>query len=402
MYGVAHRKTLSTMDKSLQATLVRQVFRHLEAGTTDLAPKTYRNPVAHYTDPDRLARERRGLFRPLPLLVGLSCQIPDAGDYLTRDHAGAPQLIVRGEDGVVRAFMNVCRHRGARVAKGQGLGQQRFKCPYHGWTYDCAGRLLGIPDKRSFPDIDPALQGLVQLPAVESHGLVWACASANGDQSAPVTIDIDDYLAGLGPELASYGVSDYHHYKSRALRLKMNWKLVIDTFLESYHFPVLHQDSISPIFYSNLCLFQPFGSHLRVAYPRRTIESLRDLPEEGWDFVEHSALVYVLFPNTVFVVQADHLEIWRIYPDEKRADRSEIVLDFLIPQPATSASARSHWERNLELVLQVVQEEDFPTGEGIQRGFGSGAQSHLTYGRNEPALSYFEERVSQMLGQQAA
>ena len=164
----------------------------------------------------------------------------------------------------------------------------------------------------------------------------------------------------------------------------------------------MHQDSISPIFYSNLCLFQPFGSHLRVAYPRRTIESLRDLPEEGWDFVEHSALVYVLFPNTVFVVQADHLEIWRIYPDEKRADRSEIFLDFLIPQPATSASARSHWERNLELVLQVVQEEDFPTGEGIQRGFGSGAQSHLTYGRNEPALSYFEERVSQMLGQQAA
>ena len=397
MPATASDKPLNVMDKSLQATLVREVFCHLDAGTTDLATATYLNPVTNYTDQQRFVRERTALFERLPLLVGLSCQIANPGDYLTRDHAGVRQLIVRGEDGVVRAFMNVCRHRGARIAEGQGQGQQRFKCPYHGWTYDCAGRLLGIPDKRNFPDLDPAAQRLVQLPAVESHGMIWASASATENQTMPQEIDIDGYLAGLGPELASYGAAGYHHYKSKELSVAMNWKLVIDTFLESYHFGVLHQDSISPIFFSNLCLFAPFGSHLRVAYPRRTIESLRDLPEERWDFVEHAALVYVLFPNTVFVVQADHLEIWRIYPEGNCADRSTIFLDFFIPQPATCDNSRDHWDRNLALVLRVVEEEDFPTGEGIQFGFGSGAQSHVTYGRNEPALTYFEKKVTQMV-----
>jgi hypothetical protein len=113
--------------------------------------------------------------------------------------------------------------------------------------------------------------------------------------------------------------------------------------------------------------------------------------------VAHTALVYVLFPNTVFVVQADHLEIWRIYPMDNAVDRSVIVLEFLVPEPVVSESARAHWESNLELVIRTVSDEDFPTGEGIQFGFDSGAQSHLTYGRNEPALAYFERTVSQLV-----
>ena len=106
----------------------------------------------------------------------------------------------------------------------------------------------------------------------------------------------------------------------------------------------------------------------------------------------------MLFPNTVFVVQDDHLEIWRVYPMKNAVDRSAIVLDFLVPEPVVSESARAHWERNLELVVRTVSDEDFPTGEGIQFGFDSGAQAHLTYGRNEPALAYFEQTVSKMVG----
>ena len=108
MPATASEKPLNIMDKSLQVTLVHEVFRHLDAGTTDLATATYRNPVTNYTDQQRLVRERLALFERLPLLVGLSCQIANPGDYLTCDHTGVPQLIVRGEDGVVRAFMNVC------------------------------------------------------------------------------------------------------------------------------------------------------------------------------------------------------------------------------------------------------------------------------------------------------
>jgi len=228
--------------------------------------------------------------------------------------------------------------------------------------------------------------------------MIWASATPVLTSEASTNIDIDSQLEGLGAELRSYGVGSYHQYASRALHLKMNWKLVVDTFLEPYHFGVLHKNSISPIFFSNLCLFHSFGPHLRVTYPRRSIESLRDRPEAQGGLVTHTALVYVLFPNTVFVVQADHLEIWRIYPMNNAVDRSVIVLDFLVPEPAVSESARAHWDRNLELVIRTVSDEDFPTGEGIQFGFASGAQSQLTYGRNEPALAYFEQTVSKMVG----
>ena len=105
----------------------------------------------------------------------------------------------------------------------------------------------------------------------------------------------------------------------------------------------------------------------------------------------------MLFPNTVFVVQADHLEVWRIFPVEDKVDETVIFLDFFVPEPVTSQSARDHWDRNLELVTGVVSDEDFPTGEAIQFGFLSSAQSHMTYGRNEPALAHFEKAVTAAL-----
>ncbi len=385
------------MKHQTQVELTRAVFHHLAQGTTDCASEIYRNPVAHYISAERLAQEKTELFLGRPLMMALSCQLREAGAYITCDGAGVPMLITRGQDGVVRAFLNVCRHRGARVANGCGLNENRFQCPYHGWTYDGAGHLVAVPDKRSFEGMDRAEHNLVPLPAVERNGLIWVRATPSGTDVDSLHIDIDQALAGLGSEFQSFNLDAFHHYTSRQLRQKMNWKLVVDTFLEPYHFGVLHRDSIAPIFFPNLCLFQAFGPHLRVTYPRRTIEALRDRPETEWDLVYHSALVYVLFPNTVFVVQADHLEVWRIFPVEDKVDETVIFLDFFVPEPVTSQSARDHWDRNLELVTGVVSDEDFPTGEAIQFGFLSRAQSHITYGRNEPALAHFEKAVTAAL-----
>ena len=177
------------MDQKLQTALVHDVLQHIDAGTTQLAAETYCNPVSHYTSPERLSKERKVLFRQRPLLVGLSCQLPKPGDFLTCDHTGVPQLVVRGEDGTVRAFMNVCRHRGARVAEGHGTTGKRFRCPYHGWNYDTRGNLVGIPDKQSFPGIDRSDCGLISLPATESDGMIWA--SATPAQTSDVSSEID-------------------------------------------------------------------------------------------------------------------------------------------------------------------------------------------------------------------
>ena len=376
------------MDQATQIALTKQVFRHLDDKSTDRAEALYFNPVAAYTDPERLQREREVLFRQYPLLMGFSCQLSEPGMYLTDDFSGLPILVARGADGRVRGFLNVCRHRGAKVVNGCGHAGKRLVCPYHAWTYGLDGQLVAIPDKGSFDGVELTDRGLTQLPTVERDGLIWVQPSPGSK------LDLERHLNALAGEIASYGLDKYHHYETRTLRQKLNWKIVIDTFLEPYHFAPLHRDTVGPIFYPNLCLFHAFGHNLRETLPRRSIQDLKALPEAQWDLVKHTALVYVLFPNTVFIMQADHVETWRVYPLGDKVDECVMYLDFFIPEPAESDSARRHWERNMDLTVRTVVEEDFPTSEGMQFGFSSGAQDHVVYGRNEPALAHFEQQIA--------
>lgn len=211
-------------------------------------------------------------------------------------------------------------------------------------------------------------------------------------------IDPDDHLGGLADEFQSYGFAGYHHYKTRRIACAMNWKIIIDTFLEPYHFAVLHRETVAPIFFPNLCLFDAFGRNLRETLPRRTIVELRNQPPETWDVIKHTAIVYVLFPNTVFVMQADHAEVWRVFPCNDRSDQSVVLLEFYTPEPVTNDKARGHWERNMDLVVRTVEQEDFPTGEDAQRVYKSGTLDTVAYGKNEPALAFFEKTIAAAIG----
>ncbi|MCK5363052.1 MAG: aromatic ring-hydroxylating dioxygenase subunit alpha, partial [Gammaproteobacteria bacterium] len=241
------------MEHSLQVQLAHELLEHIDAGTTCLADDVATNPTASYTDPHRLDREMQILFRRYPLMMGLACRIPEPGDYFTDDACGVPILVVRGRDGDVRAFLNVCRHRGAHVARGCGHVKRSFVCPYHGWSYDSRGKLVGIPDDRNFDGVDRDAHGLVALPARERFGCIWV------QPEAGTSFDIGKKLNGLGPELGSYEFDNYHHYTTRILHRRMNWKMLIDTFLEAYHFATLHSETVAPIFLHNVCLFHPFG-----------------------------------------------------------------------------------------------------------------------------------------------
>lgn len=383
------------MEHSLQLELARELFSHIDAGTTCLAEDVATNPVASYTDPARLNRELSVLFRRYPLMLGLSCRIPQSGDYFTEESCGIPILVVRDDDGDVRAFLNVCRHRGAQVASDCGHVKRSFICPYHGWSYDTRGRLVGIPDGRNFEGVDREAHGLIAIPACERYGCIWV-------QAEPGTrFDVDETLSGLGPELASYRFENYQHYTTRTMRRRMNWKMLIDTFLEPYHFAVLHPDTVAPLFLHNVCLFHPFGLNMRETLPRHSIMEMRDLPESEWDLIKNTAIVYVLFPNSVIVMQRDHAEVWRVFPLDRKVDECVAFLEFYIPEPATTESAHEHWRRNLDLTVRTVEEEDFPIGEGIQRGMLSGAQAHVTYGRNEPALQHWQRSVRTALEEAA-
>ena len=377
---------------STQVALSKRVLAHLDARTTDTTSGIAHNDVAAFTCPDRLAREWERLFLGMPQYVGLSGQIRETGDFLTNDDLGVPILVTRDKDGGARAFLNVCRHRGARLVEGCGKAGRSFSCPYHGWTYDTNGHLIGIPDRRNFDGVEQALYGLTELPLAERHGMLWVAPRPE------ISADPNPNLEGLDEDLASFHFADYHHYETRVTQWKMNWKIAIDTFLEPYHFAVLHKTTVGPLLFPNLCVVDTFGQNLREVFPRRGIVEMAEKPEAEWDLVEQSAIVYILFPNIAVVAQIDHYEIWRIYPVEGKVDEVKVYLEFYIPEPASSEKAVGHWRRNMDLVMRTVETEDFPVGEGIQAGLLSGAQDLIVYGRNEPALHHFENAVAEAVG----
>lgn len=382
------------MDHALGVPIIKRLLAHIDAGTTAMAAHTWQNDVCTYASLEYLGRETDALFRRHPILMGLSCDWPKPGAWRTDDLAGTPILIARGGDGVLRAFLNVCRHRGAKVADGCGHGSV-FSCPYHAWTYGLDGRLRGIPDERAFDGIRRERPGLTALPLAEKHGLVWVLPTPAADGAA--ALDIEPWLGGLGPELASYASETYHLYDKRLTRETMNWKLLVDTFHESYHVGFLHKDSLTSILVANVSDFEAFGPNHRIVFPRKKIDRLRDKPEAEWDLMWNSATVYCLFPNTLFVAQGDHLEIHRVFPAEGRPDRAVMETSFYVPKPVETEDEERHWKANLDLLMQVVMNEDFPAGRTMQIGFGSGAQSHTVFGRNEPAMIHYHQSLQRAL-----
>src|SRR5690349_179359 len=131
------------MQRDGQLAILDRVMAHRAAGnTTDMAPAMYENPVEVYTDPQRYEREVHRLFRGSPIVACMTADVARPGDYVTLSLTDVPILVARGADGVVRAFRNVCRHRGACVVEGRGEGAKSFMCPYHGWSYRPDGRLV--------------------------------------------------------------------------------------------------------------------------------------------------------------------------------------------------------------------------------------------------------------------
>ena len=378
------------MHNDVARPIIRTLLDHLaERRSWTTQPSTM--PSAAYTDPDHLAAERATLFTRWPQAVALTPDLPELRSTLTRDTLNMPVVLTRDDDGVVRAFANVCAHRGAQVAPdGRGC-HRRLTCPYHAWSYDLAGSLVGVPDRAAFPDVAVPGPGLRSLPVHEEHGVIWVVPELGAD------VPIEPGLGAIADDLASFDIGSHHYWRSHRFELELNWKLVIDTFLEPYHFAALHRNTVGPLFAANLCYADRSGPHVREVLPRRSLADLASEPPDTWDLVPHSALVYVLFPSTVLVMQIDHIETWRVAPHPVDPGRSICDLDFYIPDSAMTESAARHWERNWQLTIDTVIDEDFAAMTGVQRGLESGAIDTMRIGANEPTLGLFHTALTDAL-----
>ena len=382
------------MNRQRQIDLLKRLLHCIDTKTTALADAPWHNDVSVYADPQHLAREQQILFRQHPILMGFASEWAKPGAFRTDEYTGVPILVVRGRDGRLRAFLNVCRHRGAKVA--QGCGEARaFSCPYHAWTYDLSGKVIGIPDERCFPNVRNERPSLSELPLCEKYGLVWVIPTpaANGSTG----FDIEPWLGGLGSELASYGFDCWVFYDRRVIPETMNWKILVDTFHEGYHIGFLHRQSLGSILHGNVADFEAFGHNHRLTFPRKKLERLQNEPEDSWDLMWNTTLIYLLFPNTVLMLQGDHVELSRIFPCEGRVDRAVMELALYVPRAPITQEERTHWDKNMQLVLDVVTGEDFPAGRSIQIGLTSGAQTHTVFGRNEPAMIHYHQSMQAAL-----
>lgn len=378
------------MKRETQLELARVLQAYVKGGATALAPEIFRNPVAAYGDAERLRLERERLYLRLPLFLTMSCRLREAGDYFADEIAGVPVLAVRGRDGAVRAFANICRHRGAPVATGCGRTRV-FSCPYHGWTYGLDGKLAGIPDERSFAGVDKEKNGLLPLPVGERHGMIFVRLTPG---AAP-GIDVDGFLAGLGDDFGAYGFESYSYFASQVLTPRINWKFGIDTFLESYHLPALHRATVAPLIRGNTGAFDAFGDHARLTMLRYSASEWDGQANGDWNVLANILPIYRLTPNSIIVFQSDHLETWRVLPTD--VDRTMVEFALYVPEPPATDKARAYWQKNYDLAIRTVLDEDFALGEKMQRGFMSGLQAEVVYGRNEPALIHFHQCLRELL-----
>ena len=214
------------------ALVAQRVFDHIANGTTDMGDQVWHEPVANYRVKERLDREIERVLRRSATPFCPSAALPEAGSYVARRAAGTPIVVVRGRDGVVRAFRNVCRHRGMEVVAGSGCAKV-FVCGYHGWAYGLDGALQHVPHAHGFPGLDKDSHGLVPVSAVERHGLVFVNQQDSLDERA---------LADLPPLLAG----DQRLLSVNERDTEANWKIVLEGFIEGYHIRATHPETFLP------------------------------------------------------------------------------------------------------------------------------------------------------------
>jgi phenylpropionate dioxygenase-like ring-hydroxylating dioxygenase large terminal subunit len=295
------------------------------------------------------------------------------------------------------------------VFSGRGRPGRALKCPYHSWAYDLNGDLLGQPLARdAFDGLDRCDLGLVPVPVAERFGVILASLSTSptqpGTSAPPIepvsgrSPDVEAELAGLGPELADYGLDRWRFFDARRGLFDANWKLIRDTFLETYHVFSLHRDTLAPDMLSTPFVGEDFGPHSRGVVMRKEVTSLLERPESGWELRPFASIVYILFPNVVInLPMTGHAELWEMYPEPEDPHRTSVSVKFYVPHEPSSEQERSFWEANVRFTHRVVFEEDFGQQQDIHRSLRSGLMPEVVYGRNEPALIHHHEEVERAL-----
>ena len=385
------------MSKERLLEAARRTIAHAKAETAPRAKTIVHVPAWHYLDRDRWLNELRSLFHRFPLVFGFSCELAERYSYRATEIMGVPVLVTRAADDELRAFVNTCSHRGARVvAEGTGTAR-RFTCPYHAWSYDNLGQLVGIFDHDQFGEVDMSCNGLTELPVLEHAGLIFVSLDSQG------TKDLDRYLCGYGEMLDHLGLANCYFAGQQTVD-GPNWKIAYDGYLDFYHLPILHRESFGPDL-CNKAVYDAWGPHQRVSAPDALALSLDQKPESDWSIGALTSGIWTIFPHVSIasfpVNGPDDRDGGRMYmvsqlfPGET-PETSRTTQTFLTTFEPTE-EIRPFVEAQQHFLLRVVRDEDYATGFLLQRGLATGAKDFVMFGRNEAGGQRFHQWIDQLL-----
>ena len=367
--------------------IAEKVVGHVENGTTDQAADILKVPTSDYTSNERWSVEMENIFQTLPLMLALSIEMPNPGDYKSIEVTDIPILITRDKNNNVNAFRNVCSHRGAIIAQ-EGIGNRsRFSCPYHGWTYSNTGDLIGVTDKSKFGDIDNKCFGLEKLQCKELAGLIFVSLSRNED------VDFEKFLAGMLPEVEHFDLENWYYHGFKVIN-GANWKIAFDGFLEGYHFNTAHKDTIATMTMNDIMDFTAFGPHLRIAFASTNIEEIHELPKNEWWKKEGCGVDFVrtLFPNISISLGLGIGQIAQILPG-KDPYTNTTILHYLAPKKPKNKKEIAELDHFMNFLRDVVNDEDYILGMEIQKGLNSLSNDSVLFGRNERGNQFFHKYV---------
>ncbi len=378
------------MSRQLLVEAARRTLAHAKAGTAPTEAGVRRVPTRNYYDPERWQLEMDRIWRRVPLVLGFSVELSQPNSYKALEVMGMPILIVRGDDGVLRSFVNMCSHRGAIVMEeGSGVAR-RFNCPFHAWSYDSKGALVGILDRAAFGDVDMSCLGLTALPVAERAGLVF------GGITPGMAFDIDAYLGGYGELLEHLGFANCR-LVGRQLVDGPNWKISYDGYLDFYHLPILHRSSFGAD-YNNKTVSDVYGPHQRQVQPDRRMLELDGLADDEWPLDRLVGGVWTIFPHLSiagFEAGGRLYMVSQLFPGDT-PETSVTVQNFLATFEPDHDS-ESLIDKQMDFLMHVVRDEDYYTGKRIQRAVKTGAKSEVIFGRNEGPCQRFHGWVDALV-----
>jgi phenylpropionate dioxygenase-like ring-hydroxylating dioxygenase large terminal subunit len=379
------------MDRAKEIALLAECLELVRGKRPFMTDDEALIPVADYLDERRFEDELR-LFRRSMNIVAHSSQIASPGDFITRDVVGTPVIVVRDQDGSAKAFVNVCRHRGATLELREQGSCRRFVCPYHAWTYGTDGSLAALRHQEGFPTLDVENTSLVGLRCYEAAGLVWVCPDPSAEECAP-----NGATRTILAEIEWLGCADSAVFASEVGLWNANWKLIVDGGLESYHFKIAHRNTIAGFFADNASTFELVGDHIRSVLPRLSILELEAQPKSEWDIRKHTHLLYAIAPNASILAQEHHVEL--ILSNPVSIDQTRIEIMTIAPKPGPDGygeKAKGFLAANHAFTTKTL-DEDFEIGEQIQRGMRTGANEHFRFARFEGALTQWHRRLNENL-----